>query len=181
MKIRKNYNASMAIMLVVIALSLVGGCYRSLGREARKVEKVFYKGEDDHSGQADYAARTGLCSNLLVVADRYLPTDDPAYTAMQTTIGIAKEAGDMWEVVNANSVMTKAFESLYLTLEEYDLSDSDKEYREELREDFTSYGYILRHDPYNTEAVDYNQEVLGAFPARYLGGLLGVKPLPTFS
>lgn len=185
MKITKSIAASRALMVVVIALCIIGGGVRSLGRESRKAQEAFFT-VDDHgqSGQADFGGRLAESANLLVVASRYLDEADSAYTDLDTALSqgeAALEAGDIYAMAQADSALEAAFNRVALLLDEAGLSEQDASYLAGFRDQFVSYGYTLRHNVYNTQATAFNQEVLGAFPARVWAGLFQIEPLPVFS
>ena len=183
MKITKSIAASRALMVVVIALCILGGGVRSLSRASRKAQEAFFT-VDNHgqSGQADFGGRLAESANLLVVASRYL--DEADYAALDTALAqgeAALEAGDIYAIAQADADLEAAFNRVALLLDEAGLSERDASYLAGFRDQFVSYGYTLRHNVYNTQATAFNQEVLGAFPARVWAGLFQIQPLPVFS
>lgn len=170
----KNRNVAIAITVVVILLSILGGSHRSLLAAAYSAERYF----DDI--QRDLDTRIGLASNLQVVAGRYLFPDDDALVELQTAINALSNAETANEKAKANQNLTAATERMDLVLQNAALSAADDRYRIQIRTDLASYNQIIGHSKYNDKVDTYNAEILGAFPANVLAQLTGVPKLESF-
>ena len=184
MKLSKNIGASRALMIAVIAVCLLGGGARSVKKEARKAQKLFFTaGDHDQSAQADYAGRIAQCANLQVVAGRYLADGDPALTGLAAATESAQtalEKTDITKMATANTAMATALTQTVLALQGEALSETDLTYVAGLQTNFESLGYTLRHNEYNTRAAAFNQNVRGAFPGRVWAALFRIDALPLF-
>lgn len=172
----KNRNVAIAITVVVILLSILGGSHRSLLAAAYSAERYF----DDI--QRDLDTRIGLASNLQVVAERYLSPDDSALLDLESAIDALSNAETANEKAKANQNLTAATERMHLVLNGLylGLSATDERYCTQIRTDLASYNQIIGHSKYNDKVDTYNTEVLGAFPANVLAQLTGVPKLESF-
>ena len=180
MSITKSRGASRALMIVVIVVCLFGGGVRSVAQRAKRAEKYFYTAKEGQSGQADFNARISLAANLKVVAGRYLSENDAVLVGLDTAVTQAQAAEDVRQIVTADAALGTAFETAYGVLGNLSLSSADSNYRQELHDDFASYGYILRHSTYNGQATDFNRNVLGSFPGSAWASLFHIEALPLF-
>ena len=177
----KNRKVAIGITIVVILLSTLAGSHRSLTAAAYPIERYFIEGEGGYSIQRDLDTRTGLASNLLVVAERNLGENNLAVAELESAIEGMSKAQTVKEKAAANQQLTAATERMNLVLEECALSSTDDRYRMQIRTDLASCNQTISHDPYNEMAIEYNTEVLGQFPANVLKLVNGVSKLETFN
>lgn len=170
----KNRTVAICITVVVILLSILGGSHRSLLVAAYSADRYF----DDI--QRDLDTRIGLASNLHVVAERYLASDDVTLRDLEVAIDALSNAWTANEKAKANQNLTVATERMDLTLQNVILSSTDDRYRIQIRTDLASYNQIIGHSKYNDKVDAYNTEVLGSFPANVLAQLTGVPKLESF-
>lgn len=177
----KNRKAAVGITVVIMILSTIFGSGRSMDAAAYKVERYFIEGSGGYSIQRDLDSRTGLAKNLLVIAERNLYSSDEAVLELQDAIAQMEEAETVKEKAAANQQLTAATERMNLVLEECALSGTDDRYRRQIRTDLASYSQTISHDPYNEMAAEYNEKVLGSFPASVLKLVNGAEELDTFN
>ncbi len=176
----KNRKVAVGITIVIVILATIFGSHRSMEAEAYSIERYFIEGDDGYSIQRDLDTRIGLAQNLLVVAERNLDSNDLAMAELQEAIMQMGEADTVKEKAIANQQLTAATERMNLVLEECDLSSTDDRYRQQIRIDLASCNQTISHDPYNAMVAQYNNEVLGRFPANVLKMVNGVQELETF-
>lgn len=170
----KNRTVAIAITVVVIVLSILGGSHRSLLAAAHSAERHF------DEIQRDLDMRIGLASNLQVVAQRYLSPQEDALVELQNAIDALSDAQNANEKAKANQNLTAATERMDLVLQQEALQETDNRYRVQIRTDLASYNQIIGHSKYNEKVEKYNTEVLGRFPANVLAQLTGVPELESF-
>ncbi len=176
----KNRKVAVGITVVIMILATLLGSNRSMTAEAYSIERYFIEGEDGYSIQRDLDTRTGLAQNLLIVAEKNLDSNDLAMAELQDAIVQMSEAETVQEKAAANQQLTAATERMNLVLEECDLSSVDERYRKQIRTDLASCNQTISHDPYNAMVTEYNDTVLGSFPANVLKMVNGVDELETF-
>ena len=177
----KNRKVAVGITIVIVILTTLFGSHRSLTAAAYPIERYFIEGEDGYSIQRDLDTRTGLASNLLIVAERNLEENNLAVAELQSAITAMEQAHSVKEKAVANQQLTAATERMNLVLEECELSSTDDRYRMQIRTDLASCNQTISHDKYNELATAYNTEVLGKFPASVLKLVNGVSELETFN
>ena len=172
MKFFKSYTGAMVVLAVVVLLSVLLGSHRSLTAERSKVEEQFAP------IAGDLEDCLGITANLLSVAGRYLPEEELAGLEESRTALAAWERGaGGYEAYR--ELLTRA-EEVFLRLEDCALSEKDKDYVKGFRTDLAAEADTIARDGYNAAAEDFNNRVLGAFPANILGRLTFVEPAETF-
>lgn len=173
---------AVAVAIVIVLWSVPYGAHRSLSEAAEPAEILFYQGADrDGVGvQSDLSIRSGQAANLLVVADRYMEPTLDVVKNLQEARNALENASTISEKAAANASLTIAAEAMYLALGDHILSASDQRYVAQIRTEMESSSLRISHDPYNTVAETYNQEVLGRFPANLLKHIAFVEELATF-
>ena len=177
----KNRNVAVGITAVIMILAVILGSGRSMDAAAYKVERYFIEGSGGYSIQRDLDARTGLAKNLLVIAERNLYSGDEAVIELQGAISQMEMAETVQEKAAANQQLTAAAERMLLILEEQPLYQGDYKYCRQIRAELAAYSQAISQDPYNELATEYNEEVLGSFPANVLKLINGAEELETFS
>lgn len=169
-----------AVLAVVILFSCIVGSYRSVLSLRQQTEQVFLQGErgDGLSIAHDLEARVRLSGNLVTIARRYL--DDTRLTELQSAADALTAAQTPSEKYQANRKLDTAFQAVYESLEGQALSKTDSDYRIRLRADFHSRNVTISHDAYNGLAQEFNQKVLGSFPAGALASAAGIAPLELY-
>lgn len=171
-----------AFLAVVILFSSIVGSYRSVLSLRQQTEQVFLQGErgDGLSIAHDLEARVRFSGNLATVARRYLDSGDTRLTELQSAADALAAAQTPSEKYQANRELDTAFQAVYEALEGQTLSKTDSDYRIRLRADFHSRNVTISHDAYNGLAQEFNQKVLGSFPAGALASATGIAPLELY-
>lgn len=177
----KNRRTAAGVMVLMILLSILLGAWRSGSRLYGRVETLFYNGEAGNGiGVAsDLTQRAESAVNLIIVAKRNLEQDDPAVTGLEAAVTAVHTAKSLQARYAADKDMAACMTALYDALGQAALSDKDAGYRSSLYADFTSAAMTMSHDPYNAQAVEYNQ-ALRSFPASLLFRLFGFEEAPVF-
>ncbi|NLM61688.1 MAG: LemA family protein [Clostridiales bacterium] len=172
----KNPKVACVIMVAAIILSVIIGGHRSLSAEAAKVEDIFYNGVagDGFGVNRELSYRVGLANNMVTVAKRYLPADDPDIKAVLDACSAIEKAKKTTDKVAANRKLQSACSDLYERLGKVDLNEKDSRYRENLMTDLNSSNDIISRDGYNQKAEQFNTE-LKRFPANIIGRITGIK------
>ena len=176
----KNRKVAVVLTVIIMILATLIGSNRSMAAEAYDIEQYFIYGYGGYSIQHDLDTRTGLAKNLLIVAERNLPSNDSAMEELQDAIVQIELAQTVKEKADANQKLTAATERMNLVLEEYWLSSSDERYRRQISMELEACNQAISQDPYNEMAIQYNTEVLGSFPGSVLKMVNGIEELETF-
>ena len=176
MELLKKRSTAAVILILVIALSVVGGSHRSIAAERNKVEVLLETGTGkDGSILADRKSQLGICANAASVAERYLSTDEVA--ALRSAVETATNSGTEEDYRAARQLADKVLAKLDA---ESGLSKSDQDYVSAFQSQLESYDLIIARNGYNDAARSFNEKVLGTFPANLLGGLTGIHPLEVY-
>ena len=173
MKFFRSYTGGLVVLAAVIVLSVLLGSHRSLVQAREKVETERFA-----SIAEDLQDCLDITANLLTVAGRYLEGGDLRPLADARTA--LAESGGISEAYDAYTSLTAEAEALLLALEAAPLSQRDGEYVQGFRADLAAEMDTIARDGYNAAAEDFNQRVLGAFPANVLGRLTFVSPAVLF-
>lgn len=152
------------VLAVVVVLSTLFGSHRSLMAERREVEGF------QTAVLEDVNDCRAIGANLLTVAGRYLSQGELA----GLTRALETEGLEGWEELMA------ACGDVLTLLEGEELTPADADYAQGFRADLAAEADTLGRDPYNEYAREFNDDILGDFPAGLLGALTGVDPLDTF-
>lgn len=177
----KNRRTAIGVMVLMILLSMLLGAWRSGSRLYGEVEDLFYNGEAGNGiGVAsDLSQRAETAVNMIIVAKRNLDQSDPAITGLEEAVTEVSMAKSLQERYAADQKMSVCMAALYDALGETVLSEKDAGYRSSLYADFTSAAMTMSHDPYNAQAVEYNQ-ALRTFPGSLFFALFGYEDAPVF-
>jgi len=177
----KGRSGAATVMAVAILLSIWFGGYRSLHRLYAEVEMVFTAGaEGDGLGIAnDLNERVNLAYDLVTVAKRNLNATDETIVAVLSARDALIGAKTIPDKYKANVKLSEATAALYELLGTKPLSEADARYRKNIYNNLTSRNDTISHDPYNAEALSYNQ-ALNAFPANILKLITFAHKAPLF-
>ena len=114
----KNRKVAVVLTVIIMILATLIGSNRSMAAEAYDIEQYFIYGYGGYSIQHDLDTRTGLAKNLLIVAERNLPSNDSAMEELQDAIVQMELAQTVKEKADANQKLTAATERMNLVLEE---------------------------------------------------------------
>ena len=169
------------ILAVVVVVSILLGCGRSLMGLRADAERTFFNGvQGDGIGIAsDLTALSAAAYNLTTVASRYLDGQDTRIQNVLTAWGDLTAAQEVGDKYRASQTLTREVYRLSDALKHLPLSEEDENYRQSLLTEINSRNSTMSHDGYNAQAQAFNA-ALGGFPANLLGPLLGVRPLELF-
>lgn len=177
----KSAKTAWAVTAVVILLSAVLGCNRSLASESGRVRQMIVTG-DEHGYciATDYQDMVNVARNLMTVGKKYLPAGDPLFARLEEACARTPgERSSSREWVEATRDLRAGTDALIEKLEKTGaLTEKDMGYLFGFATDLKSAMHRMESDPYNAAARAFNQ-VEGSFPARLLGFL--VEPLECFS
>ncbi|MBQ8510281.1 MAG: LemA family protein [Clostridia bacterium] len=181
MKILQKQPVALLIMVVVIVLSCLLGCRRSLLALRQDVEDCFYNGEegDGFSIQADLEYVGGTASNLKTVALRYISADDPAVVRLTEARNALTAAKDIPGKYAAATELSDAVQVLYDSLDPSKMTSTDKNYRASLYDDISSAMQRISHNEYNDRAREFNA-ILDGFPANLIVRIVHIDPIQLY-
>lgn len=164
------------VLIAVIVLSIVFGGYRSLSKEASKVERVFFDGvdKDGYSINSDLNNLVDISRNLITVAKRYLPENDASIIDLADASSKVANSSKPSDKLRAFRELQTAFTSLSKKLGP-NLEENDRRYLEGFTTEFNSSTHKISLDGYNEKAKEFNSQ-LSRFPASLLGYLYGMRP-----
>ena len=178
--LQKRSFAVTAMILMIIVGTLVGS-HNSLQDLRGKAELVFTVGRlgDGVGIQGDLRERNDAAYNMVVIARKYLPEDNPVIRNVLDARQMLDAAASIGEKASANKKLDTAVKDLFDVLNGMSLSEQDARYPQRLYTDFRARGDTISHDSYNQTAARFN-ETLSRFPAGILGSLTGIQPLEFF-
>lgn len=181
MSVLKKRGVAIAITAVLILSSILFGARKSLIGLYHNVNKAFEHGVqiDGYGIRYDLNARATYAYNLTTVAKRYMPQNDIKITALETAADKLRTAESVSDAYRQNSELSVAAQALYNTLGTYNLSEKDKNYRENIMTDLISSEYKISHSDYNRIASEYNK-TLDIFPANLLSLICSVEKAELF-
>ena len=170
MKVLKNRNTAVCVMIIcVLAASLIGG-WRGTSVEYHKLQKAFSEGEDAPKQYLD--TMLVRFDYLIKTADQYgiqTKNEKSLYSQLKNTI--TAEA-----VLQLNDMEDK----LYASLKQQALKKEDASYLERDHTMFLSAAASLTHLDYNQKAKEYNSE-MKKFPASLFCSIFGFKEALVFA
>ena len=175
----KSRRGAVVVTVLVILFSVVFGAHRSLTSLRSDALEVFETGAygDGHSVKGDLEARRATCDNLYTVASRYLPADNANLTDLKSNLdALSADVTDPF----AQADLAVVAELVLDTLADEALSEQDAKYVSGFTAELQSRTLSIAKDPYNAQALDFNNHVLGTFPANLLRHVAFVSPLPTY-
>ena len=178
--LRNSKIAILAMILMIVGGTLVGS-HNSLMEIREDTSAIFTMGvRGDGIGiQGDLNERSAAAYNMVVIARKYLPEENALIQNVLSARLALGSSDSVREKARANRALDTAVKDLFDVLNGMTLAEQDARYPQRLYTDFRSRGDTISHDPYNQEAAAFNRTLSG-FPAGFLGGLTGVKPLEIF-
>ena len=173
MPLYKKKSFGIIIMILLIAVGSVAGCFKSISEMYSDVIDIFEDGvdDDDECIESYIEDRADIAADMCRIAHKNLDssTDNKLITELSETAGALKTALDAENISNItekNDALSDSMSAVYSALRSAsDISSKDKlEYRD-LYADFESLGDQIRNDPYNTAALEYNKKTSGALAA----------------
>ncbi len=179
----KKPAAAWTVLAAVLIFGTVFGSWRSLTGQRKTVTEAFYRGVDDsgYGIATNLDLRVEYARNLCKIAGDYdaaaeIQEVEDACRELETE----DEFDDKYE---ANQGLTAAVDALDRTLQRQNLSQEDEDYRKSLMADLAS--YEMRIDKlassFNAQARNFNDHVLGGFPAKLFGALTDVEEVEEYA
>lgn len=179
----KKRGTAVLILAAVLVLGTVFGTNRSLSQLRGKAENVFYEGmeHDGYGIQNKLEQRTDKAKNLCKLAAGYDVAGER--DALLDAADALMDASNAEEKFWANAALTDAADALNAALQKCELSEEDQGYVNGIMADLASYELQLERlkEDYNTQVREFNDDVLGAFPANVLKALTGIHELEEFA
>lgn len=175
----KSTKTAWAVTAVVVALSAILGCNRSLAALRGEAMGIAIHGDSSGYGVlTDCQDMVNTARNLSTVAQKYLPVDDPSVTKLEalcTQMEDLGQRGDMAVREKTVLELRAACRDLQAELSPHgQVTEKDRGYLSGFEVDLDAAMARMEKDPYNAAARDFNR-AKGRFPANVLGFL--VKPL----
>lgn len=169
-KFLKTRPGAVTVLILVIILSTIFSCHKSLTKKQSKIEAMFTTGSDG-SGvgiNSDLEKRVEYSRNLLKVAQKYQGFDQETSALTQACDDLVARKGGAAGAYSLNLALSDAAQDLYMAMEGK-LSEKDEEYRQSLYANILSRNDTISHEAakYNEKALDFNA-ILDTFPANIL-------------
>ncbi len=179
----KKRGIAYTILALTLVFGTLFGSWRSLTAERRDATEAFYVGTD----QSGYGIATNLdlrveyARNLCKIAARYDASAET--TAVEDACSALESAESFGDKYEANNTLTDAVDALDLTLQNLSLSQEDESYRKSLTADIASYEMKIDKlaTDFNAEIRQFNDHILGGFPANIFGGLTGINEVEEYA
>ena len=183
MRLNENRKIAAVVLVVCILLSLFAFGGGALGRERKKVLKVFSDGTDTtlsvrHSMDA-YLDSAADCAQVMAgEAELHLGSTHSIDLAKAEASTVAEDAAGLDARYQAYVALKADVDKLYndvkAATDDADFRDFKLAY-----DDFWGYEDLISHDEYPKYAKAYN-ELISVFPGGVVSGLLGLGTLNTF-
>lgn len=184
MNIFRSRKTAVAVTAACVLATTLLGSHRSLAAERRAVEATMNQGADGSGASigGDLKRACDIAANLHTVARKYLaqtnPTSLSRLDAARQGLESAQTAG---ERKAALETLLGESQGVAEELSEHsEVSEADRVYLAGFQIDLAAIADTVRRDPYNALAREFNEEILGRFPANALARITGVRPLETF-
>lgn len=166
------------VLMVVMVLSAIGiGAYRSFAQARENVAS-----DRDQLIQL-VTARHGAANNILTVAERHLPADDPDVAALRTALAYSRgnlPMDRLWALDDTIGRSADAVLAALRTLGSVQTDERDRMYIDQmLPKAMDETARMLTDAPYNRSAGAFNERLNTQFSGR-VAQLIGIKPFPLF-
>lgn len=183
MSVWKSNKTAICVTAVAVVASTLLGSHRSLAAVRRGVEKTITQGADGsgYSIATDSQDMVNIARNLMTVAKKYLPADHALFADLEEYCQSLEQAKTAFEWKNGQNGVQAVCQSIQMALTQTpEVSEQDRAYLAGFQVDLEAAAHSVAMDPYNGLARDFNDNVLGKFPANVLGKLTFISPLETF-
>lgn len=181
MKLLTKLPIAILIMVVAILASGLLGCRKSLLSLRKSAEDFFYSGEngDGNSIQSDLEYIGATANNMKTIAVRYIDPGDKLIEDLNESRSALASAKTISEKYEAAQALFDAVTALHDSLDPNIMNSTDKSFRSSLYDDIKSAMQRISHNGYNDAAREFN-ETLEHFPAKFISGLVGIKPIQLY-
>jgi hypothetical protein len=179
----KNRGTAWVVLALVVVLGALFGTHRSLSALRQDAAEVFYVGTDGDnygiSGRLD--AQREAAQNLCKIAAKYDVAAEEA--AVENACMELETAQTAHEKYTADAALTSAVDALSQAMSQQALTDEDEGYRTSLTAKVTSYTLQITKlaADYNTQVRQFNSDIFGGFPAKFLGTITGIHELEEYA
>ncbi len=187
MTILKERKFAVPVTAVVCVLFLLLGVGTGLRREVSDLDQMYQTGVDGsgYGIATDLQQRYTYAGNLTAVAQKYEGAFDTQIAEVSETraaLYAAMATEGYSDDFAANTALTDAVEILNEAMKSYELSEEDEAYRAELYSNLNSRNDTIRHaaTDFNAQVQNFNENILGGFPANVLHSLVGVDSVEVF-
>ena len=183
LRLSENRKIAAAVLVVCILVSIFAFGGGALGRERRKVMKVFNDGTEPglsvrHSMNA-YLDSAAECTQIMAnEAEARVGESEAGNTALSNAALIGEDTADLDTRYKAYTDLKGQVEKLYNSLYNAVSAEEFRDFKLAY-DDFWGYDDLISHDEYPKYAKRYNELVSG-FPGGVVSGLLGLGALNTF-
>lgn len=167
MEFLKTKKAAALVLAVSVVFGTLYGSHRSLKSRGAGITA------QNELVMKDLQTRRDICANLCTVAGRYL-------SGGKDVEELSRLLGEDAQGVEVSDALNTAAKAVIEALSAQSLTQEDARYVSGFRAQLDSLESTISRDRYNKLAKEYNEKVLGAFPARWLGSLTGIRELPVY-
>lgn len=181
MRFSENRPLALGILALCVILSLTLSGGGALKNQRDDVANIFYYGAsgDGLCIDRDLTVRSEAAYNLASTAALYQGIDAALVANAKDAGNALAAAATIEEKAAKNEACQRAVEDLYTALDNAPLSEPDRAFAYKQYKEFQSRKDTISRDPYNQKAEEFN-DALSGFPARFVGGLIGVRALSLF-
>jgi len=178
MKLLKNRKIAVSITVAVIVLATLFGVHKSVMKEARRVEAMFYDGVEheflEPSINAQLEKMLGYILGVETVSQNY-PELDAETKQLQSSRHEYMDAKSIAEKGNANDKMMSAYDAFCKKAGTLELSERDRTGIESYDFEIKAAQSLIEKSGYNSEVMNYIDNVAAAFPVGILKHFAFVK------
>lgn len=179
----KKRGTACAVLAVVLVFGTLFGSWRSLTVERGTCSEAFYVGVDNsgYGIATNLDLRVDYARNLCKIAADYDAAE--ATAAVEQACAELEAAEDFDQKYDANNALTDAVDTLSRKLQGLPQSQEDEDFRKELTADIASYEMKIDKlaTDFNAGVRQFNGDVLGGFPAKFIGALTGIQELEEYA
>ncbi len=183
MSVWKSNKTAICVTAVAVVASTILGSHRSVAAVRRGVEKTITQGADGsgYSISTDCQDMVNIARNLMTVGKKYLPENHALFADLEEYCASLEGAKTVFDWKNGQNGLMSVCQSIQMELAQMpEVSEQDRAYLAGFQVDLEAAAHSIAMDPYNDLARDFNDNVLGKFPANVLGKLTFIAPLETF-
>lgn len=166
----KKRSGAITVLILVVVLSTIFSAHRSLKAERAEIEAMLITGVNGKGIgiNSDLEKRVDYSRNLVKIARDYPDLTEQCKDVSEACDALAKRDGGASQAYKLNKELTDAVETLYLSMT--GLTEKDEQYRQELYANILSRNDTITNEAaqYNKLALEFNNDILGTFPANIL-------------
>ena len=177
---KKRRNAWFVTLLIIILVTVVSAG-SSLNKLRKQADNVFYNGEgmDGMGIQHDLDMIMSYCSNLTVVASRYMDKEHDLVKAVNNNKDALEAAETPDKKYQGAQNLFQSVTELYVYMGDLHLSEKDQDFHDSIYADIESRYIIISRSTYNQYAKEFNI-IRNRFPANILSAITSVPALELY-